>query len=151
VYFSFFQKRQMTWLLSVGGGELTKQPRFFLFIFNLKSYRGKFGRRLRDWDFPPEFSFLSTLITAWVFSSGQLEVLAHASSSRPVQRESKKQARIPRDVRVVFSDDDGKAWKCTLLTTHFNNGKMNFSRGHLPGRSTKGAKVHRRALASTSI
>jgi len=37
-----------------------------------------------------------------VFSSGQAEVLAHAGSSRPAQREGKKQARIPRDVRVVF-------------------------------------------------
>ena len=37
-----------------------------------------------------------------VFSSGQSEVLAHASSSRPAQKEGKKQARIPRDVRAAF-------------------------------------------------
>jgi len=46
--------------------------------------------------------FLSKLFTAWIFRSGQSEVLAHASSSRPVQQEAKKQARIPRDVRAAF-------------------------------------------------
>ena len=50
--------------------------------------------------------FVST-ITALVFSSVQSEVLADASSSQPAQQEGKKQARIPQDLTVAFSDDDG--------------------------------------------
>ena len=45
-----------------------------------------------------EIWVLSKLFTAWVFRSGQSEVLAHASISRTVQQEGKKQAGIPRDV-----------------------------------------------------
>ena len=39
---------------------------------------------------------------ARVFSSGQSEVLARASSSRPDQQEGKKQVRIPRSVKAAF-------------------------------------------------
>jgi len=39
----------------------------------------------------------------------------------------------------------------TDMTAHKKNGTINLARGHLPGRRTKGAKVHRRALASTSM
>ena len=52
--------------------------------------------------YPFSFSFFEYIHLAWVFSSGQSEVLAHASSSWPVQQDGKKQARIPRDVGVYF-------------------------------------------------
>jgi len=84
-------------------------------------------------------SFTSSALASQKYSRTQA---AHdppneRARSRPAFREMSE---------LLFSDDDGQALKCTLLTAHCKNSTIDLARGHLPGRSTKGAKVHRRAL-----